>query len=254
MSELTNFDSRRTSLEPQPPREGTCVAPSSSGAPNKFDLYQQSNLTMNQVRVWMAQALVPEVPIYHLAVALNICGEIDPKHFQKAFQVLINSSDALRTVVEEIDGIPTRRVLPELKYVLDFVDLSHLPKEQQRAKSLMEERCQIPLNWQERLFDSALIKLSSTEFLWYLNVHHLICDGWSFELIYRHMADLYQRSMQGRLPETVPLLPFGDYIAHEHAQRESSRYRKAEAYWKQKLTEDASQISFYGKVDRKSVV
>ena len=254
MLDPTNFDSSHTLLEPQ----GFCTVPSlgepkgthgvGRRTPNRFDLYQQSNLTLNQVRVWIAQALVPEVPIYHLPAILNICGDIDPKHFQKAFQVLINSSDALRTVVEEIDGIPTRRVLPELKYVLDFVDLSHLPKERQRAKSLMEERCQIPLNWQERLFDSALIKLASTEFLWYLNVHHLICDGWSFELIYRHMADLYQRSLRGYLPKAITLLPFADYIAHEHAHRKSSRYQKAEAYWKRELTEDPSQISFYGKV------
>jgi hypothetical protein len=43
------------------------------------------------------------------------------------------------------------------------------------------------------LFDSTLIKLAETEFVWCLVVHHLIGDGWSFELIYRHMADLYRR-------------------------------------------------------------
>src|SRR5713226_4609583 len=199
MSELTNFDSPHNPIGPQPSLKGSCIASSSSDpmettgvrrTPNRFDLYQQSNLTTNQLQVWIGQALVPDAPIYHLAAALKICGDIDPKHFQKAFQVLINSSDALRTVVEEVDGIPSQRVLPELKYVLDFVDLSHLTKSQGRVKTWMHERCQAPLNWQERLFDSALIKLSAREFVWYLNIHHLICDGWSFEWIYRQMADL----------------------------------------------------------------
>ncbi|TMA07590.1 MAG: hypothetical protein E6J89_16400 [Deltaproteobacteria bacterium] len=257
MSELTNFDSRHSALEPQGSLKGSCIAPSSSDpietdgilrrAPTRFDLCQESNLTTNQLAVWIGQALIPETPIYHLAVALNISGDIDPKHFQKAFQVLLNSSDALRTVTEEIDGIPTQRVLPELKYLLDFVDFSHLPKKQQKAKSWMEERCQVPLNWQKRLFDSALIKSSTGKFVWYLNVHHLICDGWSIELIYRQMANLYQRSLEGTLPKAVPiLLPFADYLAHERAHRESPRHQKAKTYWKQKLSDIGHPISQEG--------
>jgi amino acid adenylation domain-containing protein len=216
--------------------------------PTRFDLYRQSNLTMNQLHVWVGQALVPETPIYHLAGALNLSGEIDPKYFERAFLVLINSSDALRTIVEETDGIPFQRVLGEVKYTLDVVDFSYLHEPQATVRSWMEKRCQTPLNLQERLFDSALIKLSAKEFVWYLNVHHLICDGWSFELIYRQTADLYRRCLQGQPLETVPLLPYAHYIVHERAYRESVRYRKAEAYWKQRLVEDGGSISFYGRI------
>ena len=64
-------------------------------SPQKQDLHQESNLTSNQLQVWIAQTLLPEVPIYNLAVALYLEGEIDPEHFDKAFRVLIDSSDAL---------------------------------------------------------------------------------------------------------------------------------------------------------------
>lgn len=51
------------------------------------DLYQQSNLTSNQLQVWIAQNLLPEVPIYNLAVVPHLEGEIEPDHFHKAFRV-----------------------------------------------------------------------------------------------------------------------------------------------------------------------
>src|SRR5881296_4124334 len=102
MPDPTDVASPHTSLEPQPLLKDSCIVPS-VGKPirtnetdrrmsNKLDLYQQSNLTLNQLRVWIAQTLLPEVPIYHLPATLNIRGDIDPKHFQQAFQVLINSS------------------------------------------------------------------------------------------------------------------------------------------------------------------
>ena len=55
--------------------------------PNKRDPYQMSNLTSNQLQVWIAQNLLPEMPIYNLAVALHLEDKIEPGHFYKAFRV-----------------------------------------------------------------------------------------------------------------------------------------------------------------------
>jgi amino acid adenylation domain-containing protein len=214
--------------------------------------YEQSNLTSNQLQVWMGQDLLPEIPIYNLAVALNIRGKVDPVHFGRAFQTLVNSSDALRTVLKECDGIPTQKVVPIVPCELNVVDLSSLPDPHTTAKSWMHKRCQIPFQWHERLFDSALIQLSESEFIWYLNVHHMICDGWSFELIYHRMAEFYSRSLQGQLPEYVSLFSYADYVAHERSHRESARHRRAEAYWKQFFVAGGEQIHFYGKTPAKA--
>ena len=69
--------------------------------------YQHSNLSTGQLQIWMGQNLLPEVPIYNLAVTLNIHGEIDPVHFGRAFQTLVNSSDSFRTVLEEVGRMLT---------------------------------------------------------------------------------------------------------------------------------------------------
>jgi amino acid adenylation domain-containing protein len=215
------------------------------------EVYKRSNLTRNQLQVWVAQALVPEVPLYNQATVLTLWGEVDPPHFRKAFQTLINSCDALRTVLEEVDGVPMQKVVQYLPYSMEYMDFSSLPDPRTAVKNWVSERCQAPFDLRQRLFNSVLIKIATKEFAWYLNVHHFICDGWSFELIYRFMAGLYQRSLQGRLTETIQLFQFQDYLAYEREYRDSPHHRKTEAYWKQKLAEDDEPISFHGKATTK---
>ena len=243
---------RRSARTSTSTRIGLFETKESNGSRASHAVYERSNLTRSQLQIWMGQNLLPEIPIYNLAVALNIHGEIDPIHFGKAFQTLVNSSDALRTVLEEIDGIPMQRLVPVLPYEISVHDFSSLPNPEATAKSWMQTRSEIPFHWQKCLFTAALIKLSVNEFVWYFNIHHLICDGWSFELIYRQMADLYQRSLQKQLPESVTLFPYADYVAYERVYRESQRHQRSEAYWKNLLSESGDQIGFYGKFPDKT--
>ncbi|MGE5215836.1 MAG: amino acid adenylation domain-containing protein, partial [Chloroflexota bacterium] len=215
---------------------------------NAINVYEQSNLTNNQLQVWLAQNLVPEAPIYNLAVALHIEGEIDPDHFSRAFRILVDSSDALRTVVEEYDGIPVQRILPQAPAMIDFHDFSEDPEAEARARNLMAARCEIPIDWRRTAYDTTLIKIAPKHFAWYLNVHHIVCDGWSFEVIYRHMADLYRASVEGRLPDRVALPAFADYLDYERDFRCSLRHKKAQAYWSQALAHGGESVNFYGKL------
>jgi hypothetical protein len=80
------------------------------------DLYQRSNLTKHQWLIWLGQKLDPQVPLYNTAVTFTLSGKVDRAHFQKAFQTLVDSSDALRTVIHETDGTPQQKVLEPFSY------------------------------------------------------------------------------------------------------------------------------------------
>ena len=162
--------------------------------------------------------------------------------------MLVDSCDALRTVVEEHDGIPIQRVLPQAPAMLDVRDFSEYPDAEMRARTWIAGRCETPLDWHRALYQSTLIKIGPKYFVWYLNVHHMIFDGWSFELIYRRMAELYRASLEGHLPERADLPAFADYQVYERAYRRSSRHRKAEAYWSELLAEPGEIVNFYGKL------
>jgi len=206
----------------------------------------ESNLHPRQLQVWIAQKLLSNQAVYNLPMALTISRNIDPVYFQQAFQTLINSSDALRMTFKEVRGSPIRRVAPKLDYDLPFLDFSTGANPPAAVQTWLRAEAIKTFDMERRLFDAALLKVSSDEFVWYLNTHHLISDAWSIQLIYRTMAQLYARAVNGNLPKKIILNSFDSATASEKQAEHSIRASRAETYWKRKLSGVADSLHFYG--------
>jgi amino acid adenylation domain-containing protein len=225
--------------------------PRASAQPAIFEaqtdnIYDRSNLTKSQLLFWAGQKLHPETPLYNVPVAFYLGGEIDPSHFQKAFQTLLDSSDTLRTVIQEIDGIPQQTVLPNFAYEVEFRDFSPSPEPQAAVQAWLQARSEVLFDFRRALFDCALAKVSDRQFVWFLNLHHIICDGRSIELVFHHLAQFYERSLVGSL-ERADLPPFRDYIEYEREYCRSPRGREVMGYWNTKFSEPTEPLRFYGK-------
>ncbi|MCL1464883.1 non-ribosomal peptide synthetase [Argonema galeatum] len=207
---------------------------------------RRSNLTANQLIIWLSQQLNPDTPIYNNAVIVTILTDISPEHFQKAFQALINASDALRTIIEEIDGVPQQRVIANFPYTVEYLDFSQA-SDIARLPAWVNKRSQIIFNLNKCLFDCVLIKLSKNKFIVYFKTHQIIVDGLSFEFIFDYLSIFYDYSANQRLQGQLELPQFQDYIDYERTYQNSDRYFRAKAYWEQKLAEDIEPIAFYGK-------
>jgi amino acid adenylation domain-containing protein len=214
------------------------------------DLAAQSNLTRSQFLIWLGQTLAPDAPLYNMIQTFSFAAALKVEAFQQAFAALIAGSDALRTVIDEVNGVPQGRVLETLPYTLELIDLSAEPEPASAYQSWLEERRTRLHDLGVRLFDSALLKLGDERYIWYLNQHHLITDGWSFLLVYRRMAALYEQASLGELtpPENLPI--YAHYVSHERSFRESAAFAKAEAYWSEKLSTPSQPLTFYDRAPR----
>jgi amino acid adenylation domain-containing protein len=213
--------------------------------------YERSNLTMSQLLFWTAQKLQPELPLFNMATLLIISSSIEPEKFQRAFQTLLNSSDALRTVVRETDDLPQQVVVRPFSYEMEYLDYSNLDDPQAELRAWASVRSQSRLAMEERLFDSALVKLSDEKYAWYFNNHQIISDAWMSGLMFRLMSEFYRRALDGDLPDMVNLPPFQHYLEYERSYRRAPRYLKTEAYWKKKLAQEVEPINFYGRTPQK---
>ena len=211
------------------------------------DAYEESNLTHTQFAFWMAQRLQPGLPLFNMASLIKIPRRLDPKLFARAFQTLVNSSDALRTVVDDNDGLPSRRVQQPFAYELEYLDFSNQPSPGAAAREWADQRCCLSLDMTALLFDAALIKLSDEAYAWYLNHHQIVSDAWSTTVICRRMSELYECAEAGALPESVDWPQFETHVAHERKQHGTPRHRKAEAYWNEKLARKPEPLEFYGR-------
>jgi amino acid adenylation domain-containing protein len=209
-----------------------------------------SNLTPVQYQFWLGQKLHPDTPLFNTVDTFTIRGSIQPSHFQAAFQALIDHSDALRTVFEEENGIPGQRVVNNLPYTVEYLDLSQESAPHASFQNWMKHRGKAPLDFAKRSFDTALIRISEDHFIWYLSVHHIVADGWSFYLIFNCMQDFYRRSLEGYLNEPVTFPSFYNYIEDERAYRRSPQYAADQSYWEKKPAE-TQLLTFYGRLPAK---
>jgi len=210
------------------------------------NLYERSNLSENQLMFWMAQQLQPEIPLFNMAAMCITSTAIDVECFRQAFQTLVNSSDAMRTVIEEIDGLPQQRVLDAYPYTVEYLDFSEAADPELKFHEWSRQRCRIPFKQEERFFDTALVKLADDKFAWFVSNHQIIADAWGTSLIMGAVSEFYGRALEGRLEETVALPSLQEYLTHERAHRRSPRYLKSGAYWKKKLADELVPLTFYG--------
>ncbi len=203
-------------------------------------------LTHSQRLMWIGQRVHPDVPIYNMVFTFTFQSQIDTEAFKAAFAILGEACASLRTVIREIDGEPMQVILPSLPQALEIIDLTSEVDGQVALSRWVDERRTRTLPLESCLYDSALIRVSESQFVWYLNQHHLITDVTASELIYRLMSRLYEQALRDE-PLSVPSLPsYADYVAHEQEVRTGSAFAAAKAYWQEYLSQPIDLVSLYG--------
>ncbi|MGH9273917.1 MAG: condensation domain-containing protein, partial [Acidimicrobiales bacterium] len=171
------------------------------------------NLTNGQLAMWMGQHLAPELSCFDNPLTFVISGELDVERFAAAFQALVDRSDAMRTVIEEVGRVPVQRVLPQLRYDVPIVRLGGSPDPHRALGDWAADRASRPSNLEERPFDAALVELGPTDTALYLNLHHAVFDGLSCALIYERLSELYVHALAGTLDEAPDMAAYADYVA-----------------------------------------
>ncbi len=206
------------------------------------DIERRSNLTRAQYLIWSGQELNPDTPLYNMAVAFHILGAVDVPRFVSGFESLVAGTDAMRMIFESEKSVPFSRVLEFVPEPISVVDLSAEIDPERAARQWIETDSRAQFKLDEQTFRSALLGLGENRFIWYLNQHHLTTDGWSVQVLYRRMAEIYSSPTDERseYPE------FRFYTEYERSSRDTDAYRNATNLWAEKTAETPTPLSFYG--------
>ncbi len=214
-------------------------------SPSIFDdLRSNSNLSHMQLLYWVGQKMRPASPLFNAILSFKINGEVDVGRFSSAFKELLHRTDALRTVIREIDGIPQLFVLPELDYQMEVLDLSDEDDPRGVYQAWVQKRAAAPFDLEERLFDCALVKLGEREYIWYLNQHHINADFTSFLLIFHRLVDHYQADNLNLSKNGFDDPSILAYNRQEKQLRGSENYRRALRYWADKFSKNGKQSAY----------
>lgn len=211
------------------------------------DIFGRSNLTRMQMLYWTGYQLRPDVPLYAAPLVFGLPQAIDVAVFQTAVQSVIDQSDALRTILQVVDGLPHQVVRPYLEAPLLFRDFSLGENPKEQAYTWLLQIAQTPFDPAVTLVQFALAQIGPDSFAWLLNQHHIIADATSAFHIYRAVARAYeQRTNPDAALEPIPLQPFHTYLNFERSYRESSQFQRAERFWQQRLEKNVEPLRFFG--------
>ena len=214
-------------------------------APLSSHLISPTVLTNKQRQLWVGQQLYGPLPMYNTPYTFEMFGELHPEYFQHAFQLLINSCDVFRTIIREIHGAPEPMLLSSLSYSMEYCDYAHTQDSEQVVQTWIQNRMKRVFELSDCLFDTALIRVSSTKWIWFYNVHHLISDGLTVSLMFNRMSEFYGQSLTGTLREQVTQPQYQRYAEWESAFSQSARHKNAETYWTTKLQAPLTPLRLY---------
>jgi amino acid adenylation domain-containing protein len=199
---------------------------------------QPAPLSFAQQRLWLLDLLEPGSTAYNMPFLARLRGELETAALADSLGEIVRRHDALRTTIYSVDGVPVQAVSPPALFLLPQIDLSGLAEP---ARSREAERLAAAA---KRPFDLArgpllralLLRLGRGEHLLFLDVHHIVADGWSFDVLLRELSALYGARLAGG-PSPLPELPiqFADFAAWQRDWLQGEVLAEQFGYWRQRL-------------------
>ncbi|MEO0789955.1 MAG: amino acid adenylation domain-containing protein [Bacteroidota bacterium] len=166
-------------------------------------------LTRSQELLWLGEEVWGGTPINNMAFIIRWNRPMQVESFLQSFSVLVDTCDSMRMVFRTTDdGKISPMVLPTYEYELPFEDISQDTVRRENIQKELTARSQSLFDFSNSLFDAALFKLGSEDYLLYFNQHHLITDGWGMANQLKWLESDYQHRLDHRVESPEALPPF----------------------------------------------
>ncbi|MCP5103010.1 MAG: amino acid adenylation domain-containing protein, partial [bacterium] len=155
-------------------------------------------LTYPQQRLWYITKTEPHNPLFNMPAKVTLYEAVDAAVVGKVLEQLVARHESLRTSFKEIEKQPVQVIEPidrvTMKLDLEIIDWSELPgtqREANRNRLVPEESVHLFNLAEAPLFRAKVVKCAAEEYDLVFNMHHIISDGWSMEILKQEFRQLY---------------------------------------------------------------
>lgn len=203
------------------------------------DIVMEFPATLAQRHVWLKTRALGADPTLNVAARWHIEGSIDLPLLERAWRLLIDRHETLRTRFAERGANLAQLVLSSAPFSIRHVDLRHLPADQRAAEAerLGREEAATPFSsMAPPLLRITVLQHDDRYGDMLLTTHHLVGDCWSNLLLVKELCETCEALSAGREPVFAELpMQFGDYAAWQEAWLAEGGAAAAESYWTRRL-------------------
>lgn len=189
-----------------------------------------------QRRMYMIHQIENASIAYNIPVAFGIEGSLDVEKLEAAFIMLINRHEELRTSFHNMEGKIMKKVhsSEDINFNLQIIKLEEKKFIEEIGRSFITtfDLSTAPL------MRAGIIQLDRLRHILLLDIHHIVADGASIEIIVKELMEFYT----GKEKEPVKV-SYRDFTKWQNKRRESTEYLQMEKFWLKEFCGDIPVIS-----------
>ncbi|WNM63148.1 non-ribosomal peptide synthetase [Candidatus Nitrospira neomarina] len=199
-------------------------------------------LSFAQERLWFLEQFLPSTGTYNIPVVKRWYKRLNPILLENVINEIIARHETLRTIFPDSEGRPIQRILPQLRIPLKTINLDQLPRLLAliETRRLSDEEANTPFDLASGpLLRAQLVQIAGDESVLLLTVHHIVADGWSFQILFKELETIYEALEQGLPTPLVSLeLQYSDWVVWQRRELTGQKLEQLLRYWRTML-EDA---------------
>ncbi len=216
-----------TSIDEAPSMAPTHVANDEAGAA------REAPMTESQLEIWLSDQLSEEASCsYNESFSLHLRGELNESTFKKALEYVVRRHDCLGATFDGESGV--QKLTPISRLQIPTLDLAPLALEEREAhvEQIIVDDASTPFRVNEGpLVRAQLIRLEPSHHVLIFTAHHIVCDGWSTNVLLDELSNVYQAISQGVAPNLSPPKSFAEYAKAQFNFLQTPDGQKTEGYW-----------------------
>lgn len=194
-------------------------------------------LGASQHEVWLASRFSDQASCaYNESVTLRLKGRLDRSALAAAWNELVARHEALRAQFSE-DG-RTQHFAADRRIPIRQEDWQACSAEErdQRLGTLIRNEAETPFDLVKGpVVRTTLADLGADDHALVITAHHLICDGWSMNVVCDELGRLYSAKVDGVPCELQPTMGLGGYIRWQQQQAAGGDAGRSAEHWRQRF-------------------
>jgi len=183
-------------------------------------------LSSAQKRLFFLQELAPNSTGYNMPVVSYLGMQADGARIEAAFKQLIARHESFRTSFEKTDGIALQHVHANVPFSLDKHTCTAT-----ELKDYLESYIRPFDLTHAPLLRSSLVEVKDHGYVWVVDLHHIISDGTSHQVLIDDFIQLYEGKV---LPDLQ--LQYRDFSSWQNNMLESKELESQQVYWLSRLS------------------
>ncbi|MEP6930174.1 MAG: amino acid adenylation domain-containing protein, partial [Flavobacterium sp.] len=223
----------------------------------KAEIQESYPVSHAQKRIWLMSQVEENSKAQHIHARVYLDGEYDIAVFEQALRKVVARHEILRTVFKlNEEGEVRQWILNEenLNFPITYLDFSKEENYKNKANSYMVEDNKKLFDLEKGpLFRTAFLQLTADTFVFYYNMHHIITDGWSLEVLEKDIFAFYKAIKFGEKEPEAIKIQYKDYVSWQLSAIENGVYKKHEDFWLEKLSGDLTRLNLPGSKTRPKI-